>query len=89
MSLLAVRATDFSIDIRQGDPWFSTLVARRWCTASRPDRRRLRLHRVLALTGRRMTKQARPAGAHEGCEPPHASDDARLDLWRRGPRDRG
>ena len=32
--------------------------------------------RVRALTGRRMTKQARHAGTHGVCEPPHVSEDA-------------
>ena len=40
--------------------------------------------RVRALIGQRITTTTRHAGTHEGCEPPHASDDTRLDLSDHG-----
>ena len=82
---MSLRAEDtgFHTDIRQGQPWLQT---RWWFAPSQPNRRwhASRLGRVRALIGRRMTKQARHAGTHEGCESPHASDDARLDLSDHG-----
>lgn len=47
-----------------------------WFTPSQPNRETCG---VRALIGRRMTKQARHAGAHGVSEPPYASDDAQLD----------
>ena len=82
---MSLRAEDtgFHTDIRQGQPWLQT---RWWFAPSQPNRRwrASRLGRVRALIGRRMSKQARHAGTHEGCESPHASDDARLDLSDHG-----
>ena len=67
-------------DIRQGQPWLDLFAARRWFALSQPGQGHDSPARVRALTGRRMTKQVRHAGTHEGYESPHASDDARLDL---------
>ena len=82
MSLLSGRRpTRTSIDIGQANPWLQTFVAGRWFASSQPDPGRHRRHgRGRALTGWRMRKQTRHAGAHEVCELPHASDDTRLDL---------
>ncbi len=81
MSLFSVRRAN-PIDIGQANPWLQTFVAGWWFAPLQPDHgRHRRGHgRVRALIGRRMKKQARHAGVHEVCEPPHASDDARLDL---------
>ena len=78
------RSPGFHNDIRRCPTrlWLHTFVARRWFASSQPnDGPQDRCpSRVRALIGRRMTKQARHAGTHAGCELPHASDDARLDL---------
>ncbi len=72
----------FPSDIGQANPWLQTFVAGRWFASSQPDREwhGRRPRRVRALIGQRMTTTTRHAGTHDVCEPPHASDDTRLDL---------
>ena len=81
MSLFSVRRAN-PIDIGQANPWLQTFVAGRWFAPSQLDHGQHRRcsRRVRAPAGGRVTASPDTQGLTKCVMPPHASDDARLDL---------